>query len=169
MKPSSVVFEGQSVQVTLQNGETVQGTVRLVSPQVNAESQLGEVWIRLPNRPDIRAGGFASAAFQGGGASSLTVPETAVRYDGDGASVMVVGEDNRVKRVAVSTGARGGGLVELVRGPPAGALVVESAGSFLLENDMIRPVRASASAAAPAAKSAEPPTAQPANKTEPAK
>ena len=163
------IREGQSVQVTLQNGETVQGTVRLVSPQVNAESQLGEVWIRLPNRPDIRAGGFASAAFQGGGASSLTVPETAVRYDGDGASVMVVGEDNRVKRVAVSTGARGGGLVELVRGPPAGALVVESAGSFLLENDMIRPVRASASAAAPAAKSAEAPAAQPANKTEPAK
>ncbi len=34
------IREGQSVQVTLQNGETVQGTVRLVSPQVNAESQL---------------------------------------------------------------------------------------------------------------------------------
>ncbi len=152
---------GQSVQVTLQNGETVLGKVRLVSPQVNAQTQLGTVWISLPNRPSIRAGGFASADFQGGGADALTVPETAVRYDGDGASVMVVGEDNRVKRVAVSTGARGGGLVELVRGPPAGSLVVESAGSFLLENDLVRPVRKTAegAAAAPAPKA----------KTEPAK
>ncbi len=155
------IRQGQSVQVTLQNGETVLGKVRLVSPQVNAQTQLGTVWISLPNRPSIRTGGFASADFQGGGGDALTVPETAVRYDGDGASVMVVGEDNRVKRVAVSTGARGGGLVELVRGPSAGALVVESAGSFLLENDLVRPVRktAAGAAAAPAPKA----------KTEPAK
>ncbi|MFT4934396.1 MAG: HlyD family secretion protein [Pseudoalteromonas distincta] len=155
------IRQGQSVQVTLQNGETVLGKVRLVSPQVNAQTQLGTVWISLPSRPSIRAGGFASADFQGGGDASLTVPETAVRYDGDGASVMVVGDDNRVKRVAVSTGARGGGLVELVRGPPAGSLVVESAGSFLLENDLVRPVRKTAegAAAAPAPKA----------KTEPAK
>jgi HlyD family secretion protein len=155
------IRQGQSVQVTLQNGETVLGKVRLVSPQVNAQTQLGTVWISLPSRPSIRAGGFASADFQGGGDDALTVPETAVRYDGDGASVMVVGEDNRVKRVAVSTGARGGGLVELVRGPPAGSLVVESAGSFLLENDLVRPVRKTAegAAAAPAPKA----------KTEPSK
>lgn len=152
---------GQSVQVALQNGQTVLGRVRLVSPQVDAQTQLGTVWISLPKSPAIRAGGFASAAFQGGGASSLTVPETAVRYDGDGASVMVVGQDNRVKRIAVSTGARGGGLVELVRGPPAGALVVESAGSFLLEGDLIRPVRKSAAGAAAAPASSA--------KTEPAK
>ncbi|MDP2215298.1 efflux RND transporter periplasmic adaptor subunit [Phenylobacterium sp.] len=152
---------GQSVQVTLQNGETVLGQVRLVSPQVSAQTQLGTVWISLPSRAAIRAGGFASAAFEGAGAASRTVPETALRYDGDGASVMVVGEDNRVKRVAVSTGARGGGLVELVRGPAAGAMVVESAGSFLLENDLVRPVRkgAEGAPAAPAPKA----------KTEPAK
>ncbi|MDP3489066.1 MAG: efflux RND transporter periplasmic adaptor subunit [Phenylobacterium sp.] len=152
---------GQSVQVNLQNGETVLGQVRLVSPQVNAQTQLGTVWISLPNRQAIRAGGFASAAFEGGGDASLTVPETAVRYDGDGASVMVIGEDNRVKRVAVSTGARGGGLVELVRGPAAGALVVESAGSFLLENDLVRPVRKTAAGATA--------TPAPTAKTEPTK
>lgn len=155
------IHAGQSVEVALQNGETVLGRVRLVSPQVDVQTQLGTVWISLPRSPAIRAGGFASAAFQGGGASSLTVPQTAVRFDGDGASVMVVGQDNRVKRVAVSTGARGGGLVELVRGPAAGDLVVESAGSFLLEGDLIRPVRRSAAGAtaAPA----------PGAKTEPAK
>jgi HlyD family secretion protein len=154
------IRQGQSVQVTLQNGETVLGKVRLVSPQVNAQTQLGTVWISLPSRPSIRAGGFASADFQGGGDAALTVPETAVRYDGDGASVMVVGDDNRVKRVAVSTGARGGGLVELVRGPPAGSLVVESAGSFLLENDLVRPVRKTGegAAAAPAPKAKTEPT-----------
>jgi len=63
-----------------------------------------------------------------------------VRYDADGASVMVVGANNVVKRVPVTAGARGSGLVALVKGPPAGSLVVKSAASFLLDGDTVRPV-----------------------------
>lgn len=156
------VRAGQPVRVILQNEQAVQGTVRLVSPRVDPQTRLGTVWVRLPQRPDIRAGGFARAAFTGAGEDSVAVPETAIRYDGDGASVMVVGPDNKVDRVPVSTGARGGGLVELQKGPPAGSLVVESASAFLLEGDTVRPVRKGAAAAAPAAKA-------PAAKTETAK
>jgi HlyD family secretion protein len=39
-----------------------------------------------------------------------------VRYDADGASVMVVGADDRLARVPVTTGQRGGGYVELLTG-----------------------------------------------------
>jgi HlyD family secretion protein len=41
--------------------------------------------------------------------------------------------------VAVQTGQRGGGYVQIVRGPPAGALVVQNAASFLLDGDMVKP------------------------------
>jgi HlyD family secretion protein len=130
---------GQHAQVTLPSGAVVTGTVRLVSPQIDAQSKLGYVRITLPVRPDVRAGGFGRAVFTDASGMALAVPETAVRYDADGASVMVVQADERVKRVPVRTGMRGGGLVQLVEGPPAGARVVQNAASFLLDGDRVRP------------------------------
>src|SRR6202011_2363301 len=70
---------GAPVQVTLADGAKVQGRVRLVSPRVDAATKLGRVKIALPVRPDVRSGGFASAAFLGFTRSALSVPETAVR------------------------------------------------------------------------------------------
>ncbi len=100
--------------------------------------------VRLPVRSDIRAGGFGRALFSDAGGSSLAIPESAIRYDADGASVMTVGADNRVKRVAITAGARGGGMVALVKGPPAGALIVQNSAAFLLDGDLVRPVEAAA-------------------------
>jgi HlyD family secretion protein len=133
---------GAPAEVTLADGAKVQGRVRLISPRVDAATKLGRVKISLPVRSDIRAGGFASASFLGVTRSALAVPETAVRYDANGAAVMVVGADDKVARVAVSTGQRGGGYVELITGPPAGAHVVERAGAMLVPGDVIRPVGA---------------------------
>ena len=97
---------GQSATVTLPSGVTAQGQVRLISPQINPQTKLGQVRILLPVRSDIRAGGFARAVFTDAAGLALAVPETAVRYDADGASVMVVGPNNRVKRVLLQTGQR---------------------------------------------------------------
>lgn len=143
---------GQSATVTLPSGAQVQGNVRLVSPQIDPQTKLGEVRVLLPVRSDIRAGGFARAVFSDVSGSALALPETAIRYDANGASVMVVGADNKVKRVPVQTGQRGSGLVQIVRGPPAGARVVQNAASFLLDGDLVKPVEARAVAAQPAPK-----------------
>lgn len=154
---------GQTATVTLPNGPAVQGRVRLVSPQIDPQTKLGEVRILLPVRSDIRAGGFARAEFDDAVGAVPALPETAIRYDADGASVMVVGADNRVRRVPVQTGQRGSGLVEIVRGPPAGSRIVQNAAAFLLDGDRVRPVegaaaqpdgKAAGKAAAPAQTSA---------------
>jgi len=63
---------------------------------------------------------------------------------------MVVGADNRVHRVAVQAGQRGGGLVQLVKGPPAGSRVVQNAAAFLLDGDLIKPSEAPVTAQAAA-------------------
>ncbi|MCC7267645.1 MAG: efflux RND transporter periplasmic adaptor subunit [Caulobacteraceae bacterium] len=151
---------GQPARVTLPNGQVVDGEVRLVSPNVDPQTKLGAVRVRLPVRPDIRAGGFGHAEFKSQGTAVLTVPETAVRYDADGASVMTVTAQNRIKEVPVKTGDRGGGLVRILSGPPAGTRVVKSAAAFLLDNDLVRPVEEGA--AAPAAKPAPSPAVKPA-------
>ena len=142
---------GQAATVTLPGGGQAQGTVRIVSPQIDAQTKLGQVRVLLPARADIRAGGFARAVFADASASTLALPETAIRYDANGAGVMVVGDDNRVKHVAVQTGQRGSGLVQIVKGPASGSRVVQNAASFLLDGDLVKPVEASAAAAQPAA------------------
>jgi HlyD family secretion protein len=133
---------GQQATVTLPSGGSVIGRVRIVSPQVNTQTKLGAVRILLPVRNDVRAGGFGRAVFDDVAGRGLTVPETAVRYDANGASVMTVGADNKVKSVIVQTGARGGGYVTLTKGPPAGARVIQNAAAFLLDGDLVKPVDA---------------------------
>jgi HlyD family secretion protein len=139
---------GQRAQVTLPSGESVTGVVRLISPEIDQQTKLGFVRVTLPVRSDIRAGGFARAVFSEAAGTVLAVPETAVRYDSDGASVMVVQANNRVKRAPVRTGLRGSGLVEILQGPPAGARIVASAASFLLDGDLVKPTEGAAPQAA---------------------
>ena len=139
---------GQSTEVTLPSGKSLTGAVRLISPQIDPQTKLGTVRVRLPVDREVRAGGFARAVFADASSTALAVPETAVRYDADGPSLMVVGADNRVRRVLVQAGQRGSGLVQLVKGPPAGTRIVESAAAFLLDGDLIRPVEAAPAAGA---------------------
>jgi HlyD family secretion protein len=145
---------GQHAQVTLPSGMVVPGVVRLVSPQIDPQTKLGAVRIHLPVSRDIRAGGFGRAVFSDVTGMALAVPETAVRYDADGAAVMVVGADNRVHRALVQTGQRGNGLVQLVKGPAAGTRVVQNAAAFLLDGDLIKASDAGAMAPATTAAAA---------------
>jgi len=130
---------GLKAKVTLADEQVVDGAVRLVSPRVDATTRLGKVRISLPVRADIRAGGYARASFIDLSRAVPALPETAVRYDANGASVMVVGADNRVSLVPVKTGERGGGYVELLSGPEPGAVVVAKAGAQLLPGDYVKP------------------------------
>jgi HlyD family secretion protein len=142
------IHVGDPAAVTLPSGAVVTGHVRLIDPQVDSQTKLGHVRVALPVRPDLRPGGFARASFTGVSTASKAVPETAVRYDADGASVAVVGADNRVRIEQVKTGRRSGGYVELTQGPPTGSLVLLRAASFVLQGDLVQPIR---NAGAPAA------------------
>lgn len=141
------VRPGMAARVSLPGAVQVTGRVRLVSPLVDAQTKLGEARILLPVQPGVRVGGFGRAVFDDVAAKVPALPETAIRYDADGAAVMVVGSDNRVKRVAVQTGARGAGMVQIVKGPAVGSRVVANAGALFLEGDLIRPSDAAAAAA----------------------
>jgi HlyD family secretion protein len=131
---------GQHARVSLADGSEIEGVIRLVSPSIDSASRLGKVRILLPVRPNVRAGGFARATFEGGTRSTLSVPESAVRYDGDGAAVLTVDANGKLSRVSVTTGVRGGGYVELLTGPAAGAMVVAKAAAMLNPGDLVKPV-----------------------------
>ena len=132
---------GDAVQVLLADGASLTGHVRLIEPDVDSTTKLGKVHVLLPVRDDLHPGAFAQAVFSGVARPVPSVPETAIRYDADGASVMVVGADDRVSQVPVRTGQHGGGYVELLQGPPAGARVLLAAASFVLPGDQIQPAQ----------------------------
>jgi HlyD family secretion protein len=137
---------GDRADVALPNGATVNGVVRVVSPQVDAQTKLGHVRVTLPVRADLRPGGYGRAIFLQSSRSGIVVPENAVHFDVDGASVMVLQADDRVRRAPVRTGERAQGMVELTQGPPAGTTILLGGGAFVLDGDKVTPVRADASA-----------------------
>lgn len=137
---------GQTAQVTLPSGAVINGQVRLVSPRIDPQTRLASVRVRLPVRNDLRPGGFASATFSPGGEPTLAVPESAIRYDANGAAVVTVDQSNRTRLIPVKTGARSGGWVELVQGPAEGVRILLGAAAFALNGDLVRPVATPAGA-----------------------
>ncbi len=144
----SGIKPGDPADVTLPGGATVTGSVRLVSPEVDQQTKLGHVRITLPVRADLRPGGYGQASFSGSTRPVAVAPESAIRFDADGASVMVLQTGNRVRRMPVRTGARAQGMVELIEGPPVGSRVLLGGGAFVLDGDTVRPVEASPEQAA---------------------
>lgn len=128
---------GDPAKVTLPSGAVLTGHVRLIGERVDTSTNLVTVRIALPVDAALRQGGFAKAQFQQA-ISVLAVPEAAVRYDADGASVMAIDKDNRVHRVAVRTGAHANGFVELRQGPSAGSRVAVQGAAFTLDGDKVR-------------------------------
>jgi HlyD family secretion protein len=145
---------GDAAEVTLPDGAVVTGHIRVVSPEVDAQTKLAGVRITLPVRPDLRSGGFGRASFVDSSHPAMVVPENAVRFDADGASVLVLQAEDRVHRVAVHTGVRSQGEVELLDGPRPGDKVLLGGGAFVLDGDKVHPVEVKPTPSAPQARGA---------------
>lgn len=131
------VHVGDPAQVVLPSGRKLAGTVRLIGARVDNQTGLVTARIALPRDPELRQGTFAQAQFTRT-VRTRAVPEAAIRFDADGASVSVIGADSRIKRVRVRTGLRGGGFVELIEGPPDGSRVAVQGSAFALDGDKVR-------------------------------
>jgi HlyD family secretion protein len=131
------IHVGDPAEVVLPSGRRLGGSVRLIGRRVDAQTGLTIARIALPIDPELRQGGFAEARFTRT-FSVLSVPEAAVHFDADGASVKIVDGQNRVRRVAVRTGKRAAGQVEILSGLTAGNRVAVKGSAFVLNGDKIR-------------------------------
>jgi len=136
---------GEPVEIDLPSDARVVGHVRFISPRVDVQTGLGHVRVALPVREDLRPGGFARGVFQAVNHPAPAVPEGAVHFDANGASVMVIDNDGRVRRAPIQTGLRAGGYVQLVQGPPVGTRVALGGGAFVLDGDKVATVEQPAS------------------------
>jgi HlyD family secretion protein len=131
------VAPGDPAEVTLASGRKLAGTVRLIGSRVDDRTGLVTVRIALPRSSALRQGGFAEVRFTRQSAV-LAVPEKAVQYDADGASLKVIDRNDRVHTVHVRTGRHSQGIVELLDGPPPGSRVAVEGAAFTLDNDKVR-------------------------------
>lgn len=144
------VRPGMTAHVTLPDGRAVDGTVRVTAPGLNAATGRGLVYVQLPADAAAMPGGFASGDIALGAQPALTVPQAAVTLRDGRAHVFVVGDDNRVNDLVVTTGRRRDGRVEITDGLGADARIVAAGGAFLSGGTTVTVV---AAAAAPAEKS----------------
>lgn len=128
---------GDPAEVVLASGRKLSGTVRLIGMRVDAQTGLAIARIALPIDAELRQGGFAEARFTRN-FSVLAAPEAAVHFDADGASATVIDTNDRVRRVAVRTGRRAQGLVEIVAGLAEGNRVAVKGSAFVLNGDKVR-------------------------------
>lgn len=136
------VRPGTQANVTLADNRQISGTVRRFGAQISQQSALADLWIGLNSQGDgpLLAGMSGTARLQLRTRAVPAIPEKAILYDTGGASVMVVGADNRAHRRAVKLGARGNGYVEVVSGIVQGNRILVGSAAFVADGEKISPM-----------------------------
>lgn len=128
---------GQRVSVSLpsHSGVPLQGSVKTILADGNAELRTLRVRIALPNRDGrLRAGLTAVVSFKGPAEHAVVVPAEAVIRTGTRAIVYVVGSDDKLRPVVVQTGIESGNDITIKSGIEEGQRIVTS-GQFLIDSE----------------------------------
>jgi RND family efflux transporter MFP subunit len=153
-----LVRAGQGAVVTSdQANGPVNGSVRIVTPQVDAQTRLGIARVSLSAGSGLRPGMFARAEIDVGDAPALSIPASAVVFREGKPGVYLIAANNTVRFTPVTTGERSGQMVVIASGLQAGARVVVQGAGFLGDGDHVtvsaaRPAAPASAPAAPAAR-----------------
>jgi len=138
--------KGDEAIVNVAGVGSVKGTVRLVSPVVDARTRLGSVRLSLPMNPALKAGLSASGWIILDRHESITVPASAVLTQGLESHVQLV-VDGVVQTRPVTPGVlSANGRREILDGLDGGESVIARAGAFFIEGDLVRAVETQANA-----------------------
>jgi multidrug efflux pump subunit AcrA (membrane-fusion protein) len=124
---------GATVRISRDNGPDIVGRVRLVSPQIDRNTQLGHVRITLASNPALKIGMFAQASIDAKRSCGIAIPRTAI----DHLTVQVV-KGNTVETRKVRVGLVSDTSTEILEGLDVGEIVVADAGSSLHDGDQIK-------------------------------
>jgi HlyD family secretion protein len=130
---------GMNARIDVAGLKERQGTIRLISPEVDRASRLGRVRIFIGDDKELRVGTFARAVIGIAKSDGLGVPSSAILNANDVTTVQVV-KDGKVETRRVRTGLVGGGKTEIIEGLNEGEQVVTRSGTLLRDGDAVRPM-----------------------------
>jgi RND family efflux transporter MFP subunit len=136
------VVPGVAVELRGPDGAAVAGTVRAVSPALDAQSRTGVVYADLPAPGALRAGMYAQGDLVLGDLPARTVPDQAIVERDGYRYVFVLGDGDVVSQRRVELGVREGGVVQVREGLEADERVVVEGAGFLADGDRVRVVAA---------------------------
>ncbi|MDI1252283.1 efflux RND transporter periplasmic adaptor subunit [Thermomonas sp.] len=142
------VKPGDRIQLATRDGKTVIGSVRAVSPGVDASTRTGTIHADLPQPEGLQSGTFLQGRIDTGTAQAITVPTAAVVQRDGHPNVFTVDAKGIVHRLRIRTGGTDAGHVEVLDGLKAGDRVVNDGAGFLGDGDSVRIVEAGNAAAA---------------------
>lgn len=119
--------------------EPLTGTVRLVSPRIDASDRALPVRVSIPDRPDLKIASFVHGDIALTMVTALAVPATAIQRDAAGPFVWTVEAEGRVARHPIILLAQKE-EVALVTGVTPDLPVVVRAGSLVRAGDIVQPV-----------------------------
>ena len=132
---------GQSVDVKLTGITKVyEGHIRLLGAVIDPATRLGTARVSLIPDPNLRPGAFARAEVTVSNAERTVLPQTAVLNDDKGSYVLVVNAQNKVERRAVRVSGIVPSGVSIAEGVVAKEHVVATAGAFLEQGELVKPV-----------------------------
>lgn len=127
----AAVRPGLGVHVTLPDGKTVDGRVRMVGPTLSTSTGRAIVYVSLPKGSPARAGMFASGGIEFDAQPALALPQSAIVMRDGKAYVFLIEAGDKVALRVIETGRRRGRQVEVLAGIDASARIVASGGAFL--------------------------------------
>ncbi len=153
------VREGTAVELTAPDGSVVRGTVRTVSPSIDAQTRTGLVYADLPQPGPLRAGMFAQGRVVFGSGTGTVLPREAIVYR-DGIPYIYVVDDGKardpkqvlvkVRQQRVGIGAQQGDYLEVTTTLATDERIAVRGAGFLNDGDLVRLAPQPAVAAAPA-------------------
>lgn len=124
---------GATVRISRDDAPDLVGRVRLVSPEIDRDNQLGHVRISLTNNPSLKVGMFARASIDAKRSCGVAIPNTAI----DHLTVQVV-KGNTIETRNVRVGLVSDTSTEILQGLNVGDIIVADAGSSLHDGDQIK-------------------------------
>ena len=133
---------GKPAKVTPTGSEkTLDGQIWQVSPVIDPQDRQGTVRVAMSYAPELRPGGFATAAINSGTIVAPILPESAILSDKDGDYVFVVDAEDKAQRRNIETGLIAAEGIVIVDGLDGSESIVLRAGGFLTEGEKVKPNR----------------------------
>jgi RND family efflux transporter MFP subunit len=153
---------GTTATIVAANGTEVKGKVRMIAPTVDTQNREALVYVDLIRndmmRTDgksgiapVRAGMFASGAFDLGTSAAITVPQQCVVIRDGFSYVFRLNADKRVTQLKIQPGRRLADRIEVVNGVTPDMELAASGAGFLNDGDFVNVVQAEPPVATPAA------------------
>ncbi len=144
----SGVQVGDIADVTISSvsSDAMKCTVRSVSENADAQTNLYEITLYLPADLNVPVGAFADVVlYTDKKESTIQIPTECILTDGEEKYVFTI-DDNKAKKVLISTGLVGDGVTEITEGLVGGETLVTKGQSYLSDGADIRIVNGEDSA-----------------------